>query len=140
MSKSYYFLTAAVGLLITTAAVGLTSLAATNATDPSAKPADRHRQEIGQTIDDSDYEAWSAMMEERVTNLRTRADELASKINQANFDKLVEAHRLMSEGNYEGAQTIMAEVDLMGPMGPGGHFKGPNGDFNGAGRAFKNKN
>jgi hypothetical protein len=47
------------------------------------------------------------MMEERVTNLRTRADELASKINQANFDKLLKAHRLMSEGNYEGAQTIM---------------------------------
>ncbi|MDX9893685.1 MAG: hypothetical protein RB292_04745 [Patescibacteria group bacterium] len=140
MSKSYYFLAAIMSLFVTTAAVSLTSLAATDTAKIGFRPDGQHRQETRQAIDDSDYETWSATMKEQVANLRTRADELEGKINQATFDKLVEAHRLMSEGDREGAQTIMNEIGLMGPMGPGGHFNGPDGDFSGAGRAFKNKN
>ena len=121
MKKTHYAIVAMLGLLITTAVVGITSFAATdNAIKPDWKA---QHQEMRQIMIDGNYEAWSQSMQEKVTYLRQHADELEGSINQETFNKLQEAHQLMQDGDIEGAKTIFEELGIAGP-GPRGMGKG----------------
>jgi len=126
MKKSYYFGVAVLGLLITTAVVGITSFAATDNKKPDW-PA--KRGEMRQMVTDVDYDTWSSTMQERVAEMRQRADEIEGRINQETFNKLQEARQLMQDGDTEGAKAMFEELGLPG-HGPRGMGKGfPKGPF-----------
>lgn len=117
MPKNYYLAVAGLGLLITTAVVGISTFAQTT-TDQTTKPNFiAQHQEFKQAITDGDYDAWSKIMQEQVENLRTNATELESQINQQTFDKLTQAHELMQEGKVDEARAIFEEIGMPGPMG-----------------------
>jgi len=125
MKKSYYLATAALGLLITTAVVGLATKAAdTNATTPPAPPC--HNQEFKDAVLNNDYNAWKTAMETKATEMRVQADKLAASINQATFDKLVQAYQLVKDGKPDEARAIFEELGIAGwgPMGPPGKGNG----------------
>jgi len=72
---------------------------------------------IMKAVEDNDFEAWKAAMEDNVIN---KLEELEGKINEDTFNKLVEAHQAMESGDREKARGIHKEIGL--PMGPrGGH-------------------
>ena len=121
MKKSYYVTAAVLGLLITTAAVGITSFAATN--NPDFSGLAEKRQAIRQAVTDGDYDSWAAVMQEKVQAMRDRANEMEGRINQETFDKFQEAHQLMQDGDVEGAKAIFEELGMKGP-GPRGMNKG----------------
>ncbi len=120
MSKNYYLAIAVLGLIITTAVVGISTFAQTTA-DQTTKPnfIAKH-QELKQAITDGDYETWAELMHQKVEDLRTQATKLESQINQDTFDQLTTAHELMQQGNVEEASAIFKELGPPGP-GPLGH-------------------
>ncbi|NUM25845.1 MAG: hypothetical protein HUU49_04490 [Candidatus Buchananbacteria bacterium] len=129
MPKTHYLIAAMLGLIITTAVVGITTFAQTTTTTDSRPNFIEHRQEFKQMIIDGDYETWSEMMKERVTELRTQADKLESSINQETFNKLTEAHQLMQEEKFDEAKAIFDELGMPGPFGPHG-MRGMKGMHN----------
>ena len=70
-------------------------------------------EEMKAAIEAGDYEAWKAI----VSELPNGAD-LLEKINEDNFAKLVEAHKLMEEARVkmEEAKAIMEELGMPGPQ------------------------
>jgi len=123
MKKSYYLVAAIFGLMITTAAIGFTTLAATNNSGPADQAGRREeKKEIHQAITDNNYETWETAMKEMVANLRTKANSLEAKINHDTFDKLVSANQLIKDGKIDEAKAIFKELGMAGPglMGPGG--------------------
>lgn len=126
MKKSYYLATAALGLLITTAIVGLATKAADNSTTtPPTTPACKN-QEFKNAVTNNNYNAWKTAMEARVLEMRTQADKLAASISQATFDKLVQAYQLIKDGKPDEAKAIFEELGMAGwgPMGPPGKGNG----------------
>lgn len=115
-----YLLATTLSVITTTALVATFSFAAetnSNQTTPFGPP--EHRQEMKaemQTIfENNDYDAWTALMQERVTQMRQQADELAAKITPENFAKLIEAHQLINDSKIKEAKTILEELGLGGP-------------------------
>ncbi|PIZ74763.1 hypothetical protein COY07_00160 [Candidatus Peregrinibacteria bacterium CG_4_10_14_0_2_um_filter_43_11] len=78
-------------------------------------------QAIGNAIAQNDYDTWQSLMSQS-----PMADKMADKINQATFDKLVEAQKLAQSCDKEGAKAIFDELGLKGPRG--GWEKGHQGD------------
>ncbi|MDD2807140.1 MAG: hypothetical protein PHW95_01285 [Patescibacteria group bacterium] len=119
-------------VLATTALVSGITLAATTNSKSGDLPPPLHRN-LKNDIANNDYNAWSQEMTRQVTDLRQRATDLESKINQATFDKLKQAHELMQSGDRTGAQQIFDELGIGGPrhglMGFKGHFHGPKPDI-----------
>ncbi len=71
------------------------------------------RDAIKAALEAGDYEAWLAAVGD---------GPVTEKINADNFDQLVEAHRLMQEGDKEGAKAIFKELGLKRP----GAHRGPH--------------
>ena len=78
-------------------------------------------QAIGNAIAQNDYDTWQSLMSQS-----PMADKMADKINQATFDKLVEAQKLAQSCDKEGAKAIFDELGLKGPRD--GEERGPCGD------------
>ncbi|MFH1426044.1 MAG: hypothetical protein ABIG66_01275 [Candidatus Kerfeldbacteria bacterium] len=64
-----------------------------------------HRAEMMQVFEDGDYEAWAALMQERMNNRMGEED-----ISEDTFNKLKEAHDLRQSGDYDAARDIMEEL------------------------------
>jgi nucleotide-binding universal stress UspA family protein len=80
-----------------------------------------NKEALMETFDNADYQAWYDLTKES-----PRAEELLSVINEDNFSKLVEAHKLREAGDMEGAKAIMEELGLP-EMGKGnGAMKNEN--------------
>jgi hypothetical protein len=79
---------------------------------------ERH-QEMMEIIDSEDYGAWQEMVAGRP---------MAEKITEADFARLVEAHRLAQAGDYVGAKEIKEELGLFGRKCGKMGFKKGNGD------------
>lgn len=114
MPKTHYVIAAMLGLIITTAVIGVTTFAQTNATALTPVPFE-HRQEMQQALTDGDYETWSEIRKAKAEEMRNRATEIESNINQATFNKLTEAHQLMQAGKIDEAKAIFEEIGLPGP-------------------------
>lgn len=83
---------------------------------------ERH-EAMEQAFENSDYEAWKALMEE---NSRGRVLDV---INEDNFPTFVKIHELREEGKYEEANQLRAELGLNLRNGEGkgdrhGRFQG----------------
>jgi len=72
---------------------------------------ERH-QEMEQAFGRNDYQAWK--------NLMSGRGRVAQVINEGNFARFAEAHRLAEEGKIEEARKIREELGLgLGRRGPG---------------------
>jgi len=96
--------------------------------DPSISGPDcteeRH-QEMEQAFENLDYEAWKNLMEGK--------GRVAQVVNEDNFARFAEAHRLAEEGNMDGAKQIRQELGLGLRDGSGkgsgqGNGQGQKGD------------
>ena len=80
-----------------------------------------------QAFESNDYQAWTELMEGkgRVTQV----------INEGNFAKFAEAHKLAEEGNYDAADAIRQELGLRTRNGEkvGAGYKKGNGEGGGQG-------
>lgn len=80
---------------------------------PDCTP-ERH-EVMEQAFEDNDYQAWK--------ELRDGRGRVSEIINEDNFARFAEAHRLAEEGNYEEADQIRQELGLRtkngGPVGEG---------------------
>lgn len=75
-----------------------------------------------EAMENNDYQAWYDL-----TKDSPRGEEILNVINEGNFDRFVEAHKLREAGDFEGSKVIMKELGLpeMGPKkGQGGMMKG----------------
>lgn len=80
------------------------------------------REAIMEALDNADYQSWYDL-----TKGSPNGDEILSVINEDNFSKLVEAHKLRESGDFEGAKAIMDDLGLPEMGGPrGGHEKNEN--------------
>ena len=84
----------------------------------------KRKQEMQDIFENNDYNAWKSLMNEKVKNLRERADKIEQSITEENFAKLVKAHKLMKEGKDEEAKKIFDELGVPS-LGFGG--RGPKG-------------
>jgi hypothetical protein len=88
---------------------GLMLIPAANAYrgDPSVQgpnySAERHAA-MTETFEKNDYSAWKAQMQGR--------GRVTQVINESNFSKFAQAHRLAQEGNLEEAKKIRQELGL----------------------------
>lgn len=134
MNKKQYLLVAFLGLLFTTAIVSSTTLAlgGKRADDANSE----NRGQVQQAIEDKDFTTWQTAMTAQVAEIRQRATDLESKINQTTFDKLTQAHQLMQDGKRDEARAIFDELGVFGPMGHMG--KGMGMGFRGQAPASDN--
>ncbi len=127
MDKKRYLLVAFLGLVITTVAVGASTLAFggrgnfdsnTNARGQAANVREQRTAPAGQqAIINNDYSAWQQAMTTQVVELRQRASDLETKINQDTFNKIVQAHELLQAGKQDEAKVIFDELGVFGPFG-----------------------
>jgi len=115
------FLAALIGILVTTALVATFTFASDTDAD-TPHPMHKH-QEMKEIIENNDYDAWQALMQEKVEVMRERADTIKTSINEETFSKLIQAHELLEQGDREGAREIFEELGLKGP-GPKGFKRG----------------
>jgi hypothetical protein len=128
MKKSYYLAAAALGVATTTGLVAGFSFAHPLGLGQAAR---EEIQAVHTAIGENDYDAWASAMQERVTMMRTHADELEASINPDTFAKIVEAQQLLLAGDREGAKAIFDELGIhgfgfgkpmfmhrIGPLGP----------------------
>lgn len=81
-----------------------------------------NREAIDQAIQSGDYNTWKGLME----NTRM-GEELLAKVNESNFNRFAEAHKIMQEAK-EKSQAIFDELGIEKPQGPGkGKGKGIGG-------------
>jgi len=89
--------------------------------DPSVKGPDyteeRH-QEMKQAFRNNNYEAWKNLMQGK--------GRVAQLVDEDNFARFAEAHRLAEEGNPDGAKQIRQELGL-GLRNGSGRGNGGNG-------------
>ncbi len=116
MDKKQYLLVSFLGLLLTTVAVGATTLAFGGQGGGVMKN-NEERQQVQQAITDNDYTTWQTAMTTQVVAMRQRATDLEAKINQNTFDKLIQAQQLMKDGKKDEAKAIFDELGMFGPMG-----------------------
>jgi hypothetical protein len=64
---------------------------------------ERH-QEMEQAFENNDFQAWS--------NLMQRKGKVVQIVNEANFSKFAEAHKLAKEGKMDEAKQIRTELGL----------------------------
>ena len=93
---------------------------------PDCTP-ERH-EAMEQAFEDNDYQAW-----EKLRNGRGRVSEI---INEDNFARFTEAHRLAEEGNYEEVDKIRQELGLRTKKGDSAGTGYRRGD--GQGNGLKN--
>lgn len=131
-SKKLYVSLAALTLILT---AGVASVSAYQGDYTKAGPnstAERH-EAMETAFDNSDYSAWKAQMvgKGRVTQV----------INEDNFAKFAEAHRLGQTGDTAGADAIRAELGLRTGNGErvGAGYKGGNGGQKGQGQGQGNR-
>lgn len=72
-------------------------------------PGAEHREEMKAVLESGDYEQWAQLMEDRP------GDHVDDMINEDTFNKMIEAHTLMQEGDKDGARAIMDELGIGGP-------------------------
>lgn len=91
---------------------------------PNCDP-ERHQLML-EAFENNDYQAWKSLMDDR--------GRVIEVINQDNFSKFAEAHRLASEGKFEEARTLREELGLRNGSGErrgSGYGKGTGqGRFN----------
>ncbi|HBU07290.1 MAG TPA: hypothetical protein DEB09_04370 [Candidatus Magasanikbacteria bacterium] len=108
--------------------------------DPTKLPAEvqvhftemqAQRDEMQKVMDNQDYTAWKALMQEKSDN--SPIVKTMNVVNENNFSKFTEMHNLMQAGKIDEANTIRQELGLpekgegmgMGRgFGPGGHGRG----------------
>jgi hypothetical protein len=134
MKQSYYLTVAALGILITTAAVGITSFAANPDSNGQnngfGKPFPIERQQdIRQAITDNNYSAWAESMKQKVQDLRDQADKIEQTINEDTFNKMIAAHQLMADGKTDEAKAIFEELGMKGPGSRQGKGQGGFGNM-----------
>ncbi len=118
MNKKQHFLVAILGLLITTVITSVVVQAAgLGRGGQSDKDNTNNRPQQQQAIIDNDYNTWATAMTAQVADMRQRASDLEAKISQDTFNKLVQAHQLMQDGNRDEAKAIFDELGMFGPMG-----------------------
>jgi len=81
-------------------------------------------EEMIQAIEDGNYDAWKALMEEKPG----RGPAMFEVITAANFPIFAEMHQKMLAGDREGADALREQLGLSAPMG-----RGPGGEFPGKG-------
>jgi len=64
------------------------------------------QEAVKEAFDNHDYQAWLELMQDRP---------IVDKINGADFTKLVEAHELRQQGDFQEAKTIMKELGVKHP-------------------------
>jgi hypothetical protein len=88
-------------------------------TNPNYSP-ERHEQ-MEKAFENNDYNAWKNLM-----NGRGRVTEV---INEGNFNRFAEAHRLIEEGKADEANKIRQELGLGQGNGQGQRGQNGNGNF-----------
>ena len=99
MKNKYYLLAGLVGLLVTTAIISSVTLA-------------QWGGEMIETFENSDYDAWSEIMNEKADLMEEKAQEIRDNTTEDNFNILVEIHELIQDGDKEGAEELIEESDL----------------------------
>jgi len=99
MKNKYYLLAGLVGLLVTTAIISSVTLA-------------QWGGEMIETFENSDYDAWSEIMNEKADLMEEKAQEIRDNTTEDNFNILVEIHELIQDGDKEGAKELIEESDL----------------------------
>ena len=89
--------------------------------NPNCTP--ERRAQIEKALETNDYNAWKNLMDGR--------GRVAQVINEGNFSKFVEMHKLMKEGKTEEAQTIRKELGLGEGRGMGREMGRRNKDCQG---------
>jgi len=81
----------------------------------------QRKEEMKQIISTGDFDAWAKFENERIAEkiefLQNKVKELEekkSKITAETFAKIVEAHKLKENGDYEAAREIMEELGFRG--------------------------
>lgn len=69
------------------------------------------REEMEQALTDGDYAKWKEIIDSR--------PKITDYVNEGNFDRFAEMHKLMKEGDIEGARDIREELGLPDGMGKG---------------------
>lgn len=83
------------------------------------------RANMQEIFANQDYDAWKALMEEKVESMQSRVDEMSVRITEENFAKMAEAHVLMEAGDYEAAKALHEELGFGGyKKSFGGHKMG----------------
>lgn len=83
-------------------------------TGPNYSP-ERHEQ-MEKAFENNDYNAWKSLM--------TGKGRVTSVVNEGNFNRFAEAHRLMEEGKIAEANQIRQELGLGQGGGQGKGMKG----------------
>lgn len=109
MNKNKYYLAVAVlGLLITTA--GVSAIAGATDNDVSsrltayperAEKFQEHRDEMKQSLNNKDYDAWKSLLADKVSE---------DKLTEENFNNHLQMHELMLSGDFEGAKALAEEL------------------------------
>ncbi len=135
MNKNkYYLVTGLIGLLVTTAAVASISSASFG---ERYDKKEIHNQEMTEknelymekrgemkvVFENNDYNTWQNMMNEKVDSLCLRAEEMRGSITEENFNKMVQAHQLIQNGEKDEAMALMKEAGF-GGYGYGNRLKG----------------
>ncbi len=81
-----------------------------------------------QAFENNNYDAWLGQMDS--------AGRVKDVVNEDNFAKFAEAHRLGQVGDVDGADAIRAELGLRGSKGGrmNAEYRGANGDRSGQGQ------
>jgi hypothetical protein len=116
-----YILASFMGLLITTLTVSTMVSASQGKFEDRGSNYDPARHEAMQEVHEAmqeilenrDYETWKEMIDSR--------PQITDYINEENFDKFVDMHNYMQEGNIEAAQKIKEELGLPGKGKGFGH-------------------
>jgi len=75
-------------------------------------------EEMKTLFENKDYNGWVALITKD-----GRTPKILETINEENFDKLIEAHQLKSEGKYEEAKAILEELGVKREKGKRSHNK-----------------
>jgi len=137
MNKNkYYLVTGLIGLLVTTAAVASISSASFG---EKYEKKEMHNQEMTEkktmqmenrgemksVFENNDYNTWAEMMNEKVDSFCLKAEEMRGNITEENFDKMVQAHQLIQNGEKDEAMALMKEAGFGGDgYGYGSGLKG----------------
>ncbi|MBU0732464.1 hypothetical protein KKC88_06335 [Patescibacteria group bacterium] len=69
------------------------------------------KDEMENALTDGDYAKWKEIIDSR--------PQITDYVNEGNFDRFAEMHKLMQEGDFDGAQEIREELGLPDGMGMG---------------------
>lgn len=134
MSKTKFYVSSSVaGLIITTLAVGTLASAGNGDAQSRREQFQNNRSEMSRIMEDNDYNAWQSNMNERVNQMRQRADDLSKMINEDKFNIMRQAHQLMQNNEIDQAKQLLENNDIT-MMGAVNKFNGRNDRPMGIGR------